>query len=212
MSAELPPADEPQFPLLLERSRALDFALGLGFRFRELGVGVGLRALAGLDGRARVTDEAGRARAEVSDTLDPVAAPVVGAFFEVSPVDRLALVGRAALSAEFDVALDVAAFGTVTLPELAIGGVAHYDPAELHAEWRHAFGLRGTTRVALGLTYRRWSAFPGWLSQTVVCDTPSCSSLPKERVSLSHARAAPRRRAGAHSRVRDPVVPGRIFL
>jgi long-chain fatty acid transport protein len=185
VSAELPPADEPQFPLLLERARALDLALGLGFRFRELGVGLGLRALAGLDGHARVVDESGRTRAEVADTLDPVAAPVLGAFFEASPVDRLALVGRAALSAEFDVAVDVAALGSVTLPELAIGGVAHYDPAELHAEWRRAFGRRGTTRAALALTYRRWSAFPGWLSQTVVCKAPDCTASPKERVSLS---------------------------
>jgi long-chain fatty acid transport protein len=72
----------------------------------------------------------------------------------------------------------------VTLPELSIGGAAHYDPAELHAEWRHDFGTERATRVALGLTYRRWSAFPGWLSQTVTCETPGCSSLPKERVSL----------------------------
>ena len=88
----------------------------------------------------------------------------------------MALVWRAPLRADFDVKIAETDLGAVKLPELNISGVAEYDPAELHAEVSRQMG---GWRIAAAITYRRWSAFPGWLSPTTTCPAthPKCTAL-----------------------------------
>ena len=175
--ADLPLAEQQQFPLLIGRAHALDFAAGAGLRLRALRLGIGLRALAGLDGRAEVQNDASGARTHVRTTLEPALAPVLGLGYELGADDSLGLVARAALEARFDVTVNVGSVGSLTVPDLHVAGSAHYDPAELHAEWRHAFG---PTAVQLALGYRRWSELESFVEPTV-----EHGALPRERVELS---------------------------
>ncbi len=181
--ADLPFAEEQQFPLLTGRAHAIDFSAGAGLRFRALRLGLGLRALAGLDGRAEVESDASGTRTHVRTTLEPALAPVLGLGYALGDDDSVGLVARAPLEARFDVTVRVGAVGSLTLPDLHVAGTAHYDPAELHAEWRHEFG---PTALGLGLSYRRWSALESFVGPTVECpEGAACAALPEERVVLS---------------------------
>ena len=176
--AHLPYPETPQFPLLANRVQALDSNLALGFALGpRLSVGGGLRALASLGGTVHIAqDPGGRSRAQIEDELTPAYAPSLGARFDPGADFALALVWRAPLRADFDVQIAETDLGAVKLPELNISGVAEYDPAEVHVEVsRQMAGWR----LAVALTYRRWSAFPGWLSATTTCPAtrPQCGAL-----------------------------------
>jgi hypothetical protein len=56
--------------------------------------------------------------------------------------------------------------GALELPDLNIAGMAQYDPEQVDAEVQFA---PDRWRLVLGLRYRRWSEFPGFLGQTFVC-------------------------------------------
>jgi len=189
-SATLPYAEEPQFPLLVQRTEATDFDLSVGLRpLGFLALGAGLRGLASLGGTVTVLQNPdGTSTSSVDDTLKPVLAPVFGASARVGERDTLALVFRAALQADF--AVDVAAvnLGATTLPELHIAGVAHYDPLTLYAEYRRDLG---PISLLVGLAYQRWSDFPGLLGQTVQCPAtrPGCAALPAPKFVLSDSWA-----------------------
>jgi long-chain fatty acid transport protein len=181
--AELPLAEEPQLPLLTGRAHAIDFAAAAGLRWRAWRFGLGLRALAGLEGQAAVVNDADGARTDVRTELEPALAPVLGAAHALGPDDTLALVLRGALEARFDVTVKVGAVGSLSVPDLHVAGSAHYDPAELHGEWRHVFG---DTAAQLALTYRRWSAFDSFVDATVQCPQGQpCGALPPEHVELA---------------------------
>ncbi len=182
--AELPYAEEPQFPLLLQRAHAIDFAAGAGLHLGWLRLGLGVRALAGLEGNADVVNDEAGARTEVRDTLAPTLAPVAGLGIDLGFSDSAALIAKAALEARFDVDLHVGAVGSLKLPDLHIAGAAHYDPAELRAEWLHRFG---PTSLRVALTYERWSDFDAFVDRTVECPPaqPGCTALPAEKVALA---------------------------
>lgn len=198
--AMLPLPETPQFPLLSTRAHALDLALALGARLSgRWSVGLGLRALSGLAGEVEVPGEtAGGVATELSLDL----APVAGVLFHPSPQDAFGLVYRGALSAPFTVALRNPSLSSISLPPLHLDGTAHYDPAEVGLEWTRWLG---GTRVALGVVYQRWSAFPGWLGRTVRCPDgdPSCDALPAETSSLSDTLSP--RLGAAHVIDLDPV-------
>ncbi len=178
-TASLPYPEQPQFPLLVQRSEATDFDLSVGIRPLDfLSLGAGLRGLASLNGTVTVVKNAdGTSTSSVNDTLKPVLAPLFGACANLGKRNALGLVFRGALRSDF--AVDVAAvnLGATTLPDLHIAGVAHYDPLTLYGEFRHDIG---SISLVLGLAYERWSAFPGLLGQTVECpaERPNCAALP----------------------------------
>jgi hypothetical protein len=185
-SASLPYAEQPQFPLLVQRTEATDFDLSVGLRpIRFLSLGAGLRGIASLAGTVTVLQNPdGTSTSSVDDTLKPVLAPIFGVTTQLGERDALGLVFRGALRADF--AVDVAAvnLGATTLPELHIAGVAHYDPLTLYGEFRRDLG---PVSLLIGVAYQRWSGFPGLLGQTVQCpaERPSCAALPAPKFVLT---------------------------
>jgi long-chain fatty acid transport protein len=175
--ADLPLAEQPQFPLLVSRQHAIDFDLGLGVRpWRFLALGVGLRALASLSGNAEVRTQGKATTTRVSDTLEPVLAPNVGvtAFFGSSATAALVL--KAPLRADFDIALAAVDLKATQLPPLHLAGVAHYDPLSLQAEYAQRLGR---LTALFGAVYQRFSRTPTLLPSTVTCpeQRPDCLAL-----------------------------------
>jgi long-chain fatty acid transport protein len=182
---DVPFPEEPQFPLLVPRSSALDLSLGIGTELAEvLSFGAALRTLASLAGGVDVADDgSGRSRAEVRSELRPVFAATAGASLKLSEVWRLAFVFRDALVADFDVKVRAEDLGALALPELDIAGVSQYDPLSLHLEVSRA--ISNLTLIAAA-TYKRWSKFPGFLEATTSCPAtrPNCAALVAEQVEL----------------------------
>jgi hypothetical protein len=175
--ADLPLAEEPQFPLLVSRRQAIDFDLGLGIRpLRFVALGVGLRALSTLTGSAAVERSGSRTTTRVDDALEPVLAPQAGINVFFGELGNLALVLRAPLRADFDVKLAAVDLGATQLPPLNLAGVAHYDPLSVHAEYAHHLG---PLTALLGVAYRRYRDMPALLPRTVDCpaDRPDCLAL-----------------------------------
>jgi long-chain fatty acid transport protein len=178
--AQLPLADVPQFPLLVPQSQALDFDLALGVSvWPGLRLGAGLRALAALSGSVEISASSAGTTAHARDTLEPRFAPVLGALFEPSEHDAVALAFHGPLRADFAIELSGADIGATKLPPLHISGVAAYDPLELALEYRRQLGA---LTLLGGLAYRRWSRFPDLLAATVTCPAarPNCMALPAE--------------------------------
>lgn len=176
--AELPPGEEPQFPLLVAPRRAVDLDLSLGFQPLDwLALGVGLRALASLSGTASVTRTAQGSTTVVDDVLTPVLAPLAGVSLFFGSADTAALVLRAPLRADFDVQLAAVDLGATQLPPLELAGVAHYDPLSLTAEYAHRFG---SLRALAGAVYQRFQDTPARLPPTLSCppERPDCLALP----------------------------------
>jgi hypothetical protein len=178
-TASLPYPEQPQFPLLVQRSQATDFDLSVGMRpLSFLSLGAGLRGLASLSGTVTVVKNPdGTSSSAVADTLKPVLAPLFGATAALGRHDALSLVFRGALRSDFSVDVAAVNLGATTLPELHIAGVADYDPLTLYGEFQHDFGA---ISLLAGVAYQRWSDFPGLLGQTVRCppERPNCTALP----------------------------------
>jgi long-chain fatty acid transport protein len=181
-----------QFPLLGDRSQSLAARIGggidAGYGVR---IGAGVAVLAQLVGSIEIATGAGAATSRVDDQLVATYAPTVGAAWE-PPLEagphaarpwRIGATWRGALQARFDVAVDVSTLSTLSLPPLHIGGVAQYDPEELSAEIARE---RDAWTFAVGVTWKRWSAYPGPFEPTVVCGAgESCSALAPPSVPLS---------------------------
>jgi len=158
--------EKPKFQLAdHSQSVTVQMALGvdIGHGFR---VGGGFAALAGLTGAVLVaTDASGRVGTIVEDTLVAGYGPIIGASYDLGAY-RLGLTYRGELSAPFDVVIEVRDLGSITVPPLHISGVAQYDPHQLELEVSRSLG---PFQVAVGATYRHWSAYPGAVEQTVRC-------------------------------------------
>lgn len=158
--------EKPKFPIADRvQSVAVQMGLGvdLGHGFR---IGGGFSALAALTGSVLVaTDASGRVGTVVEDTLVAGYGPIVGASYERGPY-RVGLTYRGELSGPFDVVIQVRDLGSITVPPLHISGIAQYDPHQAELEVSRAVG---PFRVALGATYRHWSAYPGVVEPTVRC-------------------------------------------
>jgi hypothetical protein len=147
------------------QSVAVQMGLGvdLGYGFR---IGGGFSALAALTGSVLVaTDATGRVGTVVEDTLVAGYGPILGASFERGPY-RVGFTYRGELSGPFDVVIQVRDLGSITVPPLHISGIAQYDPHQAELEVSRDIG---PFRVALGATYRHWSAYPGAVEPTVRC-------------------------------------------
>lgn len=156
-------AATPQFVILPDRVQTVALQVGLGVSLPAgLRVGGGVMAMAGLTGAVVVAaDASGRSSSRIDTQLVATYAPVLGAQWERGPW-RVGATFRGALVANFLVSIEARDLG-INLPVLNISGVAQYDPAQLHLE--AAWQRRGWT-AALGVTGKRWSAYPGPSSAT----------------------------------------------
>lgn len=163
--------EKPKFPIA-DRAQSVTVQLGLGAYVGRDGfggeyrIGVGFAALAGLEGSVIVaTDASGRVGTVVEDTLIAAYGPIVGASYDIGPW-RLGLTYRGELSGPFDVVIQVRDLGSIVVPPLHISGLAQYDPHQIEAEVTRELG---PFHVALGATWRHWSAYPGAVEPTVRC-------------------------------------------
>jgi long-chain fatty acid transport protein len=188
----------PQFPVA-DRTQSIAVQAGIGV---DLGHGVriggGFAALAALSGTVLVANDAsGRIGTTVDDTLVASYGPIVGASYDIGDAWRIGLVFRGTLQGQFNVVINVMDLNPITVPPLNISGVAQYDPWQIALEVAHT---RGPWKFAAGLTYKRWSVYPGLAEATVRCPTTDpTTGLPFTGMCTATAPAPP----GYH----DTVVP-----
>ncbi len=158
--------EKPKFPIV-DRIHSVAVQMGIGIDIGHgVRIGGGFSALAGLTGSVIVaTDASGRVGTVVEDTLVAAYGPIVGASYERGPY-RVGLTYRGELAGPFDVVIQVKDLGSIVVPPLNISGLAQYDPHQAELEVSRSLG---PLRVALGATYRHWSAYPGAVAQTVRC-------------------------------------------
>ncbi|NLY95772.1 MAG: hypothetical protein GXY23_17310 [Myxococcales bacterium] len=166
LRVDLPYTDMPQWPVL-GRAHSVSINVGLGVDLDRwvpgLRFGVGTAALATIVGTLHVTiDEAKQFRSRTENQILAQFAPVLGATYDTGPF-RFGLSYRGELRADIDLEIDVSGF-PIELPRIEISAVAQYAPHTLAAE--AAYSPSDAFLVALNLTYRRWSAFPGTLGKT----------------------------------------------
>jgi long-chain fatty acid transport protein len=183
--------EAPQFPLLGDRAQSLAVRVGAGADVGGgLRVGAGVAVLAQLVGTIEIASAAGTVGSRVDDQLVATYAPTVGVAWD-APLERardgvrpwrVAVAWRGALQARFDVTVDASKLSTLSLPPLHIGGVAQYDPDEVSLEIARE---RDAWVVAAGVTWKRWSAYPGLFEPTVVCPSgQACDALAPPRISF----------------------------
>jgi long-subunit fatty acid transport protein len=185
--------ETPQF-FVADRTQSVAVQAGLGIDVGHgLRIGGGFSALAALSGSVLVaTDATGRIGTVVEDTLVASYAPTLGATFDLGDKYRAGLTFRGALEGRFDVVIRVRDLGQIVVPPLHISGMAQYDPMQLAGEIAR---VAGPWRAAVGLTWKRWSAYPGAPEATVRCalfdtetNTPltdSCAALVPESPGFS---------------------------
>ena len=168
----------PEKPQLLLADRvqsvAVQAAMGLDLGY-GLRLGGGFAALAALSGSVVVaTDASGRIGTVVEDTLVASFAPLVGASYDIGEAYRLGLSFRGELVGRFNVVISAENLGQIDIPPLNISGVAQYDPWQIAAEVAR---VAGPWRVALGLTYKHWPAYPGPVEGTVRCEDAPAEAI-----------------------------------
>jgi long-chain fatty acid transport protein len=192
----IPYPETPQYVLLPDRAQTLAIRAGIGL---DLGYGIrvggGFGALAELDGSVVVsTSSTGGVGSTVQDQLVAVYAPTFGATFDVPVLlghpFRVGVTYRGQLEARFAVDIDATKLSTLNIPVLNISGIAQFDPAEVAFE--AAYDTKPFT-VAVGATYKKWSAYPGPLEPTTTCPPAllACAALPTPNVTF-HDTVVPR--------------------
>lgn len=161
--------ETPQFLVVGDRTQTVSIQVALGaelpFGFR---VGAGVSALAAVLGDVLVSaDSTGRTSSRVDNQLVTSFAPVVGASWERGPF-RVGLAFRGTLVGRFAVTVAARDLG-LPLPTFNIAGIAQYDPWQLAPEVGLVFG---PLTVALGVTFKAWSGYPGPLEATTPRSTP----------------------------------------
>jgi long-chain fatty acid transport protein len=190
--AHIPYPETPSFPLLADRAQSLTLRFGAG---ADVGygvrVGAGFAVLAELLGAIAVNGAGGMVTSSVQDQLVATYSPTFGAAWELplerapggAPAWRVGAVWRGPLQARFDVTVDASMLSSLSLPPLHIGGVAQYDPEEVSVEVARE---RDSWVFAAGVTWKRWSAYPGPFEPTVVCPGgDSCAALSPPQVRLT---------------------------
>lgn len=159
--------ERPQFPIA-DRTQSVAVQAGIGVDLSHgFRIGGGFAALAALSGTVLVaTDASGRIGTTVDDTLVASYGPIVAASYDIGDAWRVGVTFRGALVGRFNVVITVKDLGDIVVPPLNISGVAQYDPLQVAVEFAR---VKGPWRGAVGLTYKRWSAFPGLAEPTVRC-------------------------------------------
>jgi long-chain fatty acid transport protein len=186
--------ETPQFPLLPDRAQSVAVRLGVGVDIGwGLRVGAGFAALAEINGSAIVaTDATGRVGTRVEDQLVATYAPAAGLTYDLPlgtrAIWRAGLAYRGTLDARFAVVIDATKLSSLNIPLFNISGLAQYDPAQIALEL-----ARETPELtlALGATYKRWSAYPGLLEPTILCpaDNADCGALTPPKVAYTDTLA-----------------------
>jgi hypothetical protein len=184
--------ETPEYALLADRSQVLAVRsgagadLGWGLRF-----GAGLGMLAELIGEIDVATTAGTVGAHVDTQLLATYAPTFGLAWDV-PIDRgpdgkprwrVGATWRGSLAAPFTVTVDASKLSALNLPLFNIAGIAQYDPEE--AVFEVAREADDWT-VAAGITWKRWSQYPGVFEPTIVCPAgQTCTLLSPPQINFS---------------------------
>ncbi len=177
--------EKTQFPILGDRAQSVTVRVGLGVDVGYgLRLGAGIAALAALQGNVvAATDATGRVGTSVETQLVATYAPVFGATYDL-PIHqggatyRLGVAFRGTLDARFAVVIDGTKLSSLNIPLFNIAGIAQYDPAQVALELAR---IERDNVLALQVSYKRWSAFPGLLEPTVVCSEGgpgACGLLP----------------------------------
>jgi len=159
----------PQFTVLPDRVQSVALQIGLGLDLGYgLRVGGGFTALAALRGDVLVTnDAAGRSTTRIDNQLIASYAPIVGASWQRGAW-RVGATYRGEIVARFTVLISAPELG-IPIPTLNVAGVAQYDPAQLQVE---ASWQRWGWTVAVGVTAKQWSAYPGPTEATTPTSAP----------------------------------------
>ncbi len=167
--ADVPRPGDPRFSLVENRAQTVSLQGAIGLRVTDwLGLGAGFIALSELQGAIDVAPNAeGRIGSQARDQLVADYAPVVGLHLRFAEW-LVGLTWRGESKAEFELPI-TAELGDsfpLPIPELRILGVAQYDPQQLGVEvssqplpW---------LRVALGGSWKLWSAYPNPIEYTAV--------------------------------------------
>ena len=165
--------EKTQFPILDNRAQSVTIRAGVG---ADLGygirLGVGFAALAEIKGTVvAATDATGRVGTRVEDQLVATYAPTLGATYDL-PLKgpetwRIGVTYRGSLAARFSVVIDGSKLSSLHIPLFNISGLAQYDPAQAALEFARQEAL---STLAFQVVYKHWSAFPGVLEPTVVCN------------------------------------------
>jgi long-subunit fatty acid transport protein len=161
LKADLPAPGTPDFTIIGNRAHTVTLQAALALRIADsLALGAGFIALSSLDGRIEVGPNAeGRIGSSARDQLVATYAPIIGAITKLPWSLAVGIVYRGESAATFELPLS-ANLGegfSIPIPELAIRGVAQYDPRQVETEvsWEKA-----ATRIAIGAKWNQWSRFP----------------------------------------------------
>ncbi|HIN86421.1 MAG TPA: hypothetical protein EYN06_08065 [Myxococcales bacterium] len=161
-SAQIPAPYTPQLWVAGSNARSVSFQAGLGVRATDwLRLGLGVRVMAGLDGRIDVAPgELGNLGSKVEDEMVTVYGTVAGLMIQPSTHWSIGLVWRDEIGAPYNIPIraDLGEQLKLPVPPLLIGGKANFDPmqAAIHVGWR----LTNDLRVECGVLWKNWSQFP----------------------------------------------------
>lgn len=196
LRVDLPYTDIPQWPILgRAHSVSVNVSLGadLGKWVPGLRLGVGVAALASIIGRLTVRiDEAKRFTSQTENQILADFTPVAGVSYDHKDF-RFGLSYRGETRADIDLRVNVEGF-PIEFPEITITALAQYAPHSLAAEAAWVYDHR--LLIALNLTWRRWSAYPGTLGKTTadshVPPAPEFSDTvsPKIGIEYTHRHGA----------------------
>jgi long-chain fatty acid transport protein len=184
--------ETPTYPLFADRSQVLAVRLGAGADIGwGLRVGAGVGVLASLIGNITVASVAGTVGANVDTQLIAQYAPTFGASYDL-PWDqgpdgearwRVGASWRGSLTSPFSVTVDASKLSSLSLPLFNIAGLPQYDPEETVLELaREGDGWT----LAAGVTWKRWSQYPGLFEPTIVCPGgQTCNLLAPPQISFS---------------------------
>lgn len=192
--------EKEQFPMV-DRAASVTvragFGVDLGYGLRA---GAGFAVLAQIVGKAVVaTDATGRVGTRVENQLVATYSPTLGLSYDL-PFDtryRIGVAYRGSLHARFNVAIDATKLSSLNLPVFNISGLAQYDPEQVAFEVAR---IEARRTLALGFTWKNWSAYPGPIEPTLTCpeDNPSCTALVPPKLGMGNGWAL---RAGAEQKL-----------
>ncbi len=192
--------EKPQFPLLPDRTQSIAVRIGVG---ADIGYGVrlgaGFATLAEFSGSVVARADNGAVCTKDSQEQAATYAPILGVTYEPALREkfRFGLAYRGTLDARFAVSIDARKLSTLSIPLFNIAGLAQYDPGQFALEAAHE---RAGRVLALGVTWKRWSAYPGQSEPTILCppNEPDCGALKPASIGYSDTLAV---HAGVEQRI-----------
>lgn len=158
--ARAPFPDEPRLALLDTRTQVVSVLVAAGIRLHErVDIGVGVLALAALQGTISIADLGGRITTVAEEQLTASMAPIVGGRVRTWRWLTLGAVFRGESKSTYDIEVTntLGARLPLTLPTLRIAGVAQYDPMQAAVEG--ALHPLSWLTVDAGVTWKHWSSF-----------------------------------------------------